>query len=330
MYSFIVNPETGRKVNINGYKGHHILSNYLQIIQVAGATESKAESKSNYSNKRQFLNKISETVRRIRIGRKNNKSHVIPQQGLSTEQSWRYPRMKKKEIKQARSQLSEEFIMIESIQQNGMNVVNQLLDQEDEGACSFVGFLNGSILSEKTENVAPSLGVRKWKNNWQKLQHHLPTENSSPDIAATLDAMKQVRILDDNGLQYVPIRSAGAREQNYNTNFWVEESILIEKYNINADEYQAAPFVYQNMNLLEGLIDSNIPVILNSLEHTRTLVGYNDDKFIFADNWGPSNKSQDVYVDSHYAKLEDNFIAGFSTVKKWAIVSSLRDIVYWG
>jgi hypothetical protein len=69
------------------------------------------------------------------------------------------------------------------------------------------------------------------------------------------------------------------------------------------------------MFLLESLIEQNIPITVNALEHTRTLVGYNDDKFIFADNWGHSTKSVDVDVSSAYSKLEDNFIAGYSTVK---------------
>ena len=136
-------------------------------------------------------------------------------------------------------------------------------------------------------------------------------------------------ILDNDGLNYIPIRSSGAREKNFNISFWEDEETIRKKYGISEKHYNAAPFVYQNMYLLETLIDSRIPVAVNALEHTRTLIGYNNNKFIFADNWGSSNKSVDVEVSTHYAELEDNFEAGYSTVNKWAIATNIRDLAYW-
>jgi hypothetical protein len=35
--------------------------------------------------------------------------------------------------------------------------------------------------------------------------------------------MKKVKILDDSGLVYIAIRSAGAREENYNISFWADK-----------------------------------------------------------------------------------------------------------
>ena len=161
------------------------------------------------------------------------------------------------------------------------------------------------------------------------MQRHIDSNYGSPDIAATLDAMKKVKILKDNGLIYIPIRSSGQSEQNYNITFWQDPELVGSKLGISENDYHKAGFVYQNIYLLETLIDNNVPVAVNALEHTRTLVGYNDDKFIFADNWGASSKSEVVRMTSEYAELEDEFIAGYSTVNKCAIVSNLRDLVFW-
>lgn len=283
----------------------------------------------SYSEQRELLDVESINVSRIRVKRSVNNNHYIPQMGLRTEQKWDYIELEPTMITDTRTQFKEDF-------ENcyiDLGVANELLDQEGEGSCSFVGFLNCCILSGKKNKVKKTASQRNWKKQWGKIQHHLNTTYGSPDIAATLDAMKKVKILDDSGLIYVPIRSSGAREENFNTRFWkkhMDKKInILEKYDITNTNYLAAPFIYQNMFLLESLIDQNIPVAVNALGHTRTLIGYNDDKFIFADNWGYSSKSINVNVNSHYSKLEDNFIAGYSTVKKWAIATNVRDIAYW-
>ena len=255
-----------------------------------------------------------------------NNIHYIPQQGTSIEQKWDYITMSKNEIKKARASLKRDYKIIEGL---NLNVAKNLLDQGSEGACSFVGFLNCSILSGKTSKVIKAASQNKWRRQWIKVQTHLNTEYGSPDIAATLDSMKKIKILDSNGLVYIPIRSSGAREQNFNISFYKNPKEIISYFEISSREYDTAPFVYQNLFLLQNLINLNIPVAVNSLEHTRTLIGYNSEKFIFADNWGHNTRSEDIDVSAAYAELEDNFVAGYSTVNKWAIVSNVRDIAYW-
>ena len=325
-YNKIINPNTGRKVSIYSNLGKHILKNYIYTLQEGGSGMSKSNSdNSNYSEMRAALDRTSDIVKRFSAKRSANKDHYIPQQGTSIEQTWEYPSLSKKQIKAARREFNENFNIIDI----DLDIAKNLLDQGGEGACSFVGFLNCCILSGRKNNVKKAASQSKWKTQWRKVQGHLDTEYGSPDIAATLDAMKKVKILNDDGLIYVPIRSAGAREQNFNISFWADHNVIIDKYNITEKNYKDAPFIYQNMFLLESLVDQNIPVAVNALEHTRTLIGYNNDKFIFADNWGHSTMSRDVDVSTAYSQLEDNFVAGYSTVKKWAIATNVRDIAYW-
>ena len=322
MYSFIYNPLTRKNELLKSNNGIKILNNYLSFIQNGGAA---AESSQNYSDKRLLLDSVSDSVKRISAKRTANKSHYIPQQGTSIEQTWEYIKMTKKQIKKTRDEYKKQYRTIEI----NLNLANSLLDQGGEGACSFVGFLNMSIISGNKDKVVKAASNSKWTGQWRKVQRYLDTDYGSPDIASTLDAMKKVKILNDTDLIYVPIRSAGAREQNFNISFWVSPKQILSKYEISQKDYNSAPFIYQNMFLLENLIDRNIAVAVNALEHTRTLIGYSSDKFIFADNWGHSSMSRDVDVSKAYAQLNDNFKAGYSTVNKWAIATNIRDLAYW-
>ena len=247
--------------------------------------------------------------------------------GTTSQQNWEIVSLSKNDIQSEWKRYSQEFPNMVNI---NFNIAKKLLDQGVEGACSFVGFLNLSIISGKKANVKKSTKTKNsWKRNWKKVSDEISCPYGSPDIASTLDAMKSVGILDDSGLVYIPIRSSDNSEQNFNTLFWQNEKTLIEKYNISSRDYSSAPFIYQNCHLLESLIDRGIPVAVNAIEHTRTLIGYNDTTFIFADNWGYNSKSVGVDLSRDFAILNDNFSAGYSTVNKWAIVSNMRDIAYW-
>jgi hypothetical protein len=296
-----------------------------------GAKGGKKAQLVSYSGARVALDTLDKQrpVRRLKARRGANKAHWIPQQGVSTDQTWDYEKMPTAEVKETRLSLAKNFPMAKKVMGDTLDKAKGLLDQKGEGACTFVGFLNCSILSGRKAQVKKAAVQSKWPRYWQRMVKEGHWTYGSPDLASTLDAMVKVGILDPQGLKYVPVRSGGAREMHYNVAFWVDEKQIVAKYGIGQADYNAAPFVYQNLNLLETLVDNGIPVAVNALEHTRTLVGYDKEKFLFADNWGPSNKTVPIFVDKLYAALGDEFAAGYSTISKWGIATNVRDIAFW-
>ena len=197
------------------------------------------------------------------------------------------------------------------------------IDQGEEGACSFVGFLNLCLIAKKT-SVLKSDVLKKWPAYWKKFG-----KNTSADIAETLDDMvRTVALKNTESIEYVPVRSEGNNENIWNQTYWVDSEEVIDYFSINKDIYLTCPWVYQNGYFVENLISYRKPLEINALQHSRTCVGFNKTQLLFADNWGTCEKGYS-YEQKWTDGTDDHFIAGFSTVDKWAIYSHLRDLVYF-
>ena len=204
------------------------------------------------------------------------------------------------------------------------------VDQGEEGACSFVGFLNLTILAGN-KNLFRSSNIHKtWNNIWSTFGI-----DSASDIGQVLDEIIESKLFKDDVnidqlINYIPIRSENNREMSFNKSFYKEDTDLeniIEKYlgdySNKTEIYNQVSWIYQNANLIESLIDSGKPVTINALEHTRTCIGYNENELLFADNWTKN------YEQISQNGTDDHFRAGFSTINKWAIYSWMRDIVFY-
>ena len=153
--------------------------------------------------------------------------------------------------------------------------------------------------------------------------------DSASDIGEILDNIVKYRIIQNiENINYLPIRSEGNSENIWNQEHWSDISKVINYFNINEKIYHICPWVYQNGYFIENLIKNKIPCEINSLEHSRTCVGFNDSQLLFADNWGSCHKKNYIFKQKWNDNTDDNFIAGFSTVNKWAIYSHVRDLVY--
>ena len=166
--------------------------------------------------------------------------------------------------------------------------------------------------------------IKNWEKYWSKFG-----KNTAADIAETLDDMVKAKALKNlSGINYVPVRSEGQSENIWNQIFWVDPKLVIDYFNINEAIYQTCPWVYQNGYFVESLIVNKTPLEINSLQHSRTCVGFNKTQLLFADNWGtcePDYSYEQIWKDG----TDDHFVAGFSTVDKWAIYSQLRDLVFF-
>eukprot|EP00939_MAST-03C_sp_MAST-3C-sp1_P004265 g4265.t1 len=198
------------------------------------------------------------------------------------------------------------------------------LNQGQDGACTLVALIHLFWLSgaEHLLSSSKSSLQRSWRTFWKP-----PNEDfdASPDIASTIDMSLSTGLLPSAaGLNYVPIRSEGNREQSFNESFWTSDtSTLMERYDVSSSsgDYEKIPYVYQNANLVESLLDEGHPIAINALEHSRVAVAYNDTHLLFADSWGPR----------HYETNKrgtDVTSAGFSVVDKWLIYSWMRDLAY--
>jgi hypothetical protein len=193
------------------------------------------------------------------------------------------------------------------------------VDQEQEGACTFVSLLNNEALVKRKDLIKHSA----WKSSWRKFG-----KESCEDLAECLDLCDEHNLLLREGssdLVYVPIRSRGKREMCFNTSFWWEDlHALAERYGVTVRDVDAVPWVYQNAQLVESLLDNSRPVTINFAEHSRTCVGYNDDNLLFCDNW---SKTYEEKCDTG-GTYESHFKAGLSVCSKWAVYSWMREVVH--
>lgn len=230
-----------------------------------------------------------------------------------------------KQVKEFREDLVRQF-------PNAVSPINSYngVDQGEEGACSFVGFLNLTILSGNKKLFRSSKIHDTWNNIWSTFGI-----DSASDIGQVLDKIIESKLFKNSVnisdlITYIPIRSENNREMSFNKSFYKEDTDLdeiIERYlgdhSDKTEIYKQVPWIYQNANLIESLIDSGKPVTINALEHTRTCIGYNENELLFADNWTKN------YEQISQNGTDDHFRAGFSTINKWAIYSWMRDIVFY-
>ena len=193
------------------------------------------------------------------------------------------------------------------------------IDQMNEGACSLVGFLNMMNLENvplswnyKGHNFTKKDIINFWGDVWFEVEKLSSSADGMSDIAQMLDGIISIQLLTKkqiDSLQYVPIRSYGNAENSFNTMFTKGGN------------------VFSNIaNYMKKLIDEKHIFLVNSHEHTRVCIGYNETDFVFADSWG--NKAHQTEKDPTGAKV--NFIvAGYSFAPINMIASYIRDIVYW-
>ena len=211
------------------------------------------------------------------------------------------------------------------------------INQGHEGACSLVGFMN---LCNITNNHAIlNFNVNDWESIWDLFKEedyldYLGGTYSVVDIATTLDSLYATNSFNNHHMvQYVPIRSHDQCEGNYNNYFWIDSSIIINRFGITEDVYDVVPWLYQLGYLIEYLIDNGCPMEINALEHSRTCVAYNHEELLFADNWGDDWSENSIMKTLPFNRGLNNThnlscTGGFSTIDKWVIYSNIKDIVY--
>lgn len=203
------------------------------------------------------------------------------------------------------------------------------VDQLQEGACSFVAFLNLVRLNGREASVFKE-NWSKVRRGWKKYWKAMPAskDDGSADIADTLDQMIASGLFVEGfneGLTYIPIRSRGNAENKYNNTFWseIESRKRFGSLYEFMRNYKVTPFVFETGRLLEDLIDRGVPVEVNFSQHSRVMVAYNDTHILLADSWSKNFKQ--TYKDMDY----DAYAAGFSVVNKWYAYTNIRDIVYF-
>lgn len=233
-----------------------------------------------------------------------------------------------KQVEKYKQQFSKEFPQVANT-----IATYKCVDQGEEGACSFVGFINCAQLSGHD--------ISKVRRNWKKMWGRRETME---DIGQMLDELGSR--LKFGPFRYIPI--CGVDENYFNKSIWKPEAtrqhfgLPPEPKNTKdkrEDEYFKAPMVYENGRLIESLLDSGIPVEINAFEHSRTAIAYNDEHILFADNWHPTAglksvqkcdpKGKFVGGGGGAGKRIELFAASFSRVNKWHVYSMMRDIVYF-
>ena len=80
MYSKIVNPKTGRKVNVNGRLGKSIIKNYIVFLNGGGLGEKTKEAVRRSDNKRQYERQM------VRLNKIRHMTTSEPREPTSSEQ----------------------------------------------------------------------------------------------------------------------------------------------------------------------------------------------------------------------------------------------------
>ena len=286
-------------------------------------------SQRGYKNQRSDLDKLPAGEFLLRALRKGSGPHyfttITPNNLDSASGTSFYTKTQKEAVKRYIKGLKDEFKLVDGFNPEKYNGI----DQGEEGACSFVGFLNLTIVSKKENLLIPTYDTRaKISKSWKGIWDSFGISTAS-DIGETLDKINSQGMFKtsiNNHVRYLPIRSEGFNENKFNKDFWLDGphlELILSKYGIDEKVYNAVPWCYQNAHLIEKLIDSGIPVEINALEHSRTCVGYNEHELLFADNWTKN------YEQSSSNGTDDYFKGGFSRINKWAIYSWMRDIVYF-
>jgi hypothetical protein len=245
---------------------------------------------------------------------------LVGNDGANTKRAW---------IKRRRTELQQQF----------PNCVIDLhkyewIDQGRDGACSYASLLN----------IIHMVGMDQdfFRRPWSQLQSQLMRtwktlkfQEGGKDcfaICSVLDRLKEHDTLKTlTPLNYVPVRSFGCGENYLNTMLW-DTSATRQRYGMLPGfeaEFKSVPFVFETGNTLESLIDSGIPVQLNFRNHSRVLIGYNDEQAIFADSWDAWHvELADPSPSDPTDFREVYFGGGFSYCVKWHLYSWCKDFTF--
>ncbi len=137
------------------------------------------------------------------------------------------------------------------------------IDQGHEGACSLLSLIHlVEIAMPSTPDAVLSrspAALRKkdsWRGFWRPelVDRHGSTAVGVESLGATLDMSVMSGLVRASGaaaLEYVPVRSAGNREQSFNEAFWAPEAQLAAAYGVPAADIAKVPYLYQNARLVE-------------------------------------------------------------------------------
>ena len=208
----------------------------------------------------------------------------------------------------------------------------EIIDQGPDGACGLVGILNYYIimgLPFKYNHLVLTRAAAfrdAWQFIWTSLDPY-KTNGMFLDIASVLDALKSSESTTFPNFNYFPVRSIGNFEAKFNPMLTQGGSLQLkdETLKLNAAE-GSLKIVLENIDaLISGLLLQNIPVLINSNEHTTVCIGFNEEFYYFADSWGDSTKQDEFdMVESLVCRNE----AGVSMVPKAFITSYVRDMAW--
>ncbi|GMI22919.1 hypothetical protein TeGR_g9840 [Tetraparma gracilis] len=245
-----------------------------------------------------------EEARPLRAPRVTNHPHyvsmIFPFEGFTRKSR---DNLTRAEINQFRTQCVDSF----QLAIPGPKIINyKNVDQEQEGACTFVSLLNLAALTGSNGMFR----VKSWKKAWRSFDTPM-----CEDLADALDLCAAHSLLSDSApasLVYTPIRSRGKREMCFNTSFWTADlAALAATYGVRVEDVEATPWVYQNARFVEHLLDEGTPVAINFAEHSRTCVGYNESSLLFCDNWAETYEE----VCDTGGTYESVFRAGLSVLE---------------
>lgn len=180
-------------------------------------------------------------------------------------------------------------------------------DQEHYCACSFISLLTMMKMYNK------EMVISNWKKKWENIQSKSTMPEGTEDIGSTLDLVTLTQYLDLTGIIYFPIRSIGNNELK------VHPYLVVDGMGGSNSQNGVIARIGA---IIECLITSGRPVMVNFNEHTRVAIAFNDTHILFADSWG----------DDYYRETDgdyDIYSAGFSTVAKKNIYRFCRDICFY-
>ena len=275
----------------------------------------------SYKNSREILNHLPMKTNYFKAPRKGVGPHYYNELIIYDSRNIEFNSISSKECEHYINALKQDFPNINS------NVFEyQSVVQQDTSACSFVGFLNLLLITNNNDLLNNKLNTKsKILKSWKRIWDSFNITHSS-DIAETLDRILYLFKSSDDlveKLEYIPIRSIGYRENKYKTRFWTKNNnLLLEKYNITIDIYNAVPTLYQNAYYVESILDKQQYILINACEHSRVCIGYNETELIFIDSWGKKYEQINTHTGDHYK-------GGFSRINKWIIYTWMRDMCYF-
>jgi len=222
------------------------------------------------------------------------------------------------QVAHARTRLFKAFPRASTVLGTGFRAANQGADP----CCSLVALVNMARLAHTPFFPAMPRGDAWWKRLWRSPTCAPFIHDGIENYAGLLDALVGHGCLDARAIAYVPMRSTGNRHNSFNTSFWKSESTVLAHFadTVSAAQYHDTPWLYQIGHFIETHLALGTPIAISALFHCRVAIDANAHHVLFVDSW-----------DTNYAEQScggrDTFAAGFSTVDKWTLYSSVQDVV---